>query len=353
MNTFKVPIKNVLYMYSYVWDSLNKEFKSDLDSIDDFESIDIFTELFLKNIKNIRNKGLFKRYKLENEEIKSIKGKIDFKNSINSLSFNSGKAFCEYDEMTVNNLHNQIIKTITFMLYKNNIKSSENRRKLLEFIHFLEGVDIIELQHKDFLNITYTRNNSYYKYIISICNLIFENTMLGDKKGEYKFIDLYNTDKNLANIFEKFVYKFYKQNITTHKVHFQKELKWNIVNNQYNSLLPVMKLDTVLENNNETIIIDTKYYKNFYSINQYETKKYHSNNWYQMFSYMNNINVDGNLKGILLYPKSFTNEIVDDNFEMMTVSGTDTRKSLLKISTIDLSEEWKNIENNLIKIIIN
>ncbi len=113
-----------------------------------------------------------------------------------------------------------------------------------------------------------------------------------------------------------------------------------------------MKLDTILENENETIIIDTKYYKNFYSINQYETKKYHSHNWYQMFSYMNNINVKGDLRGVLLYPKSFSNEMVDDKFEIMTVSGQDTKKSLLKVTTIDLSKDWKFIESYLIKLIL-
>ena len=55
MNKFKVPIKNVLFMYSYIWDSVNTKDFIDLSSEDNFASSNIYAELFLININPVRD----------------------------------------------------------------------------------------------------------------------------------------------------------------------------------------------------------------------------------------------------------------------------------------------------------
>ena len=52
MNKFKVPIKNALFMYSYIWDKIEKKDFTNISFEDDFESSNIYIELFLINIKN-------------------------------------------------------------------------------------------------------------------------------------------------------------------------------------------------------------------------------------------------------------------------------------------------------------
>ena len=53
MNKFKVPIKNVLFMYSYIWDKVDSKDYINLSDEDDFISSNIYAELFLINIKKI------------------------------------------------------------------------------------------------------------------------------------------------------------------------------------------------------------------------------------------------------------------------------------------------------------
>ena len=81
----KIPIKNVLYMFSYVREKVKFNEHISLDSKDDFDSANILSSLFLFNVNTILKKGLYKEYNEVSEELKGIRGKIDFKNSLNNL----------------------------------------------------------------------------------------------------------------------------------------------------------------------------------------------------------------------------------------------------------------------------
>ena len=103
-NNRKVPIKNILYMFSYIWDKAETIDFALKDNNDDFDSPNILAKLFIENIKDILKIGIYREYKAHTEEIKGIKGKIDFKESMNKLSFENAKAVCEYDNYDENYL---------------------------------------------------------------------------------------------------------------------------------------------------------------------------------------------------------------------------------------------------------
>ena len=81
----KVPIENIFYMLSYVWGKSELIKDSYLNNDDDFESPDILVSIFLRNISVYLKTGLYREYITIGEELKGVKGKIDFKNSINNL----------------------------------------------------------------------------------------------------------------------------------------------------------------------------------------------------------------------------------------------------------------------------
>ena len=112
----KVPIKNILYMFSYIWDKAENIDFTYLNNNDDFDSSNILAKLFIENIKEIKKRGLYKEYKEKKEEIRGIKGKIDFKESINKMSLENAKAFCQYDELEENNLINRLIIPTVYII---------------------------------------------------------------------------------------------------------------------------------------------------------------------------------------------------------------------------------------------
>lgn len=352
MNKFKVPIKNALFMYSYIWDKVNSEDFTNLSSEDDFESSNIYVELFLINIKRILAKGLYKEYTTNDEKLNVVKGKINFIKTVNKQSLKNGQIYCEYDELEENNIYNKIIKSIAIRLYKSSDITKKNKKKLNRVILYFNQVEYMELKKEDFKNITFNRNNSYYFLMIKICELIYNAQMLSEKKGKYIFYDLFNSDENMNNVFELFINKFYQHELNkNYKVKYQSILNWEVAGGNVD-LLPIMKLDTLIVSPNQTIIIDTKYYKNYLVDNGFNKKELRSSHLYQMISYMNNIKCNNNLRGILLYPKPFGENGIHESYNVNVVSGSNVREAKIEFITIDLSTDWKEIKKNLLDIII-
>lgn len=352
MNKFKVPIKNVLFMYSYIWDRVNNKDFINLSSEDDFDSSNIYAELFLINIKRIIKKGLYKEYIEKNEELNTVKGKLDIQSIINKQTLRYGKVYCDYDELIENNLLNQIIKYIAIRLYKSTDISKDNKKKLNRIILYFNQVDYVEIDKYSFDKINFNKSNYYYFYMIKICQLIYNSQMLSESSGKYSFYNLFDNDENMNNVFELFVYKFYEQELPKkkYKVKYQSQLNWNVSSGN-KSLLPIMKMDTFIKSNEETIILDTKYYKDYLTTN-YDKESLISGNMYQMMAYLNNVNATNDLKGILLYPLPFNGEPIYESYDVKVVSqemGAIDAK--IQFNTIDLSQDWRKITCDLLKII--
>lgn len=351
MNKFKVPIKNVLFMYSYIWDKVDSKDYINLSDEDDFISSNIYAELFLINIKKILRRGLYKTYITNNNLLSVIKGKIDFPSTINTQTLKNGKIYCNYDELVEDNIFNQIIKSIAIRLYKSSDITRENQKKLNKIILYFNQVTFIELKKSDFKSLKFNKSNNYYFMIIKICELIFNIQMLSEKKGKYTFFDLFNSDENMNNIFELFINKFYQYELPEqYKVKYQSILNWNLDGGN-KALLPIMKLDTLITSKKETIIIDTKYYKNYLVKNAYNKQELRSSHLYQMTSYMNNIKVDNLLRGILLYPLPFNEKPLNETYKTKVVSGNIVKNALIQFISVDLSKDWREIKKELLDII--
>ena len=351
MNKFKVPIRNALYMYSYIWDKVDSDEYINISAKDDFKSADIYIELFLLNVRRIIKRGLYKEYKQKSECLNIIKGKIDFNRTINTQSLMNGKLYCSYDELNEDNKFNQILKYIAIRLLKSKNISLLHKQKLNRVIHYFSQIEYKEINKSDFNNLIYNRSNNYYFIMMKICELILNSQMLSEETGEFEFFDLFNSDENMNIVFELFVNKFYQYELPkNYRVKYQSILNLNFTGGNQN-LLPLMKLDTLISNENETIIMDTKYYKN-YLIENYDTKKLRSGHIYQMMSYMNNIkSFTENLRGILLYPLPFGEKSINESYEVKVIDEDKIRNAIIQFSTINLNDDWKKIKIDLLNLI--
>ena len=346
----KVPIQNILYMFSYIWDKVEYLDTTLLNNDDDFNSVNILSKLYLDNVIYIMKKGIYREYKEIKEEIKGIKGKVDFKDSLNNMSFENAKAVCVYDELLEDNLINQIIKTTAYKLYKSQEIKEEYKKDLNNVLLYFNQVNIIDITKKCFESLKFNKNNYYVYYMILICELINDSLMLSENKGKFKFINILDDEKRMQQIFELFVFKYYKKKQNKYNVSYQKKLNWNMFNGNQN-IVPEMRLDIYLENEEESVIIDTKYYPNFLKNSYYSDDKRTliSGNLYQMYTYLNHLNSNKKTKGILLYP--YNGEAISEKYEVDIMNSSQINKSVLQIQTIDLSQEWRNIEEELNQII--
>lgn len=351
MSKFKVPIKNALFMYSYIWDKVENKDYTNLSAEDDFKSSNIYAELFLINISKIIKRGLYKEYIVRNDELSTIKGKIDIISTINNQSLRNGKIFCEYDELEENNIYNQILKYIAIRLYKSYDINKENKKKLNKVILYFNQVDYVEITKDSFNRLIFDRSNYYYFYILKICELIFNSQILSNNSGKYMFYDLFDSDEGMERVFELFVNKFYDHELPKkYKVSYQSQINWQLTGGD-KSILPVMKMDTLIKTVEETIIIDTKYKKK-YTTENFGKESFISDNMYQMMAYLNNVNAINSLKGILLYPLPYNAEPINESYDCKVVSMTQGMfDAKIQFVTIDLSQDWRTISCDLLYII--
>jgi 5-methylcytosine-specific restriction enzyme subunit McrC len=120
--------------------------------------------------------------------------------------------------------------------------------------------------------------------------------------------------------------------------------KFNTIDDGVMQFLPQMQTDITIENKQEKIIIDAKYYRETMSIN-YDKQKIHSNNLYQLFSYLVNQRSSDEkthkAKGILLYPTIEAEYDLSYKFEDHPI----------QIKTLNLNQHWKMIEARLMNLI--
>lgn len=338
-----IPIKNIYYLLSYAWNKLDVGNKIKLHEDDYSNSLNLFARVFDNILTIILKRGLDRNYIAVKDRIRTIKGRIDFNSTIKTLSHLNKKFYCDFDNFSEDILTNQIIKSTIRTLLNSDINSelkTQIKKKRISF----SSIKFIELNNSHFRKVRIDKNNAYYQFIISVCKIIHENSVFDQVSGNKIFREFTGTEKQYATLFEAFVLNFYKKHLSKkYNVEGSEIINWDM--EEKDQYFPIMKTDITLENKKtkKKTIIDTKFYKDLFTYN-YDNPKFHSGNLYQMFSYVKNYDNEKNeVEGILLYPTT-KNEINNQNI----IGG-----HKISLRTINLNQDWKNIENNLMEIIEN
>ena len=341
-----IPVKNIYYLLCYAWDKLEEGDIIKLSNDDYTDSINLFTRVLINGCNRLFKLGLSRNYKEHNDEYLGVKGKIDFTESLKKNLFRQGKSYCQFDEFDIDILPNQILKATFKKLLAIDSIDKDLRADLISTYRKLHFVTDIKIKSSIFHSVVIHRNNSFYDFLVKICKLIFENTVLDETEGKYKFRDFIRSDKAMANLFENFIRNFYKKKQGDYSVR-REDILWDAkaISNTDMSFLPKMQTDISLEGKGKKIIIETKYYVDALS-SRFESEKFISSNMYQIYSYLRNLeNKDNNslnlsCEGILLYPT------VGYSLNQQYQLGT----HLLKIKTVNLQNEWRKIEDELLSL---
>ena len=341
----KIPIRNIYYMLSYAWEQLKTDESKDVDSVEFDNIYNLLTKIYIQGLKSIIKRGIYKDYIEESSELCTLKGKVNIKKSINKLSFLKNKMVCEYDNFSIDNNLNRIVKATIDLLIRNEAVDKDYKKELKLHSFYFENIPIIDISIDSFSRLKYNKNNIHYKLLIDISKLIYEGLLATEENGQVKFLNFIR-DKQLADLYEKFVLNFYKKKLSRrYRVH-SPIINWDATSNIGEDLkyLPIMKTDIVVEDKIEDIqiIIDTKFYSNTLMKSQHQSNgKINSNNLYQIYSYINNSDFYGQIKGILLYPQIY--EKIDVDYII--------RDKKISIKTVNLDDDWVNIEERLIALI--
>ena len=340
----EIPIRNIYYLLCYSWNRLNEGALVDVSGIDSSELIDLFATVLISGTNHLIRRGLHQGYIIHKQDLSTIRGRIDVAHSTCRLLTKHGKAHCIYDELSVNTLPNQIIKSTLRILAGAPRLDLELRGKIHRLIRNLHGIADVPLNKFQFRKIQLHSNNRFYKFLLNICEMVQASWLVDEKTGQYKFRDFIRDDKAMARLFESFILNFYKLHFDDYDVR-KERIQWVAQSGTDPGLkyLPGMETDISIRNIERTLIIDAKYYSTTLQT-YYDKESIHSSNLYQLFAYLKNLEArggnDAKATGMLLYP--VVNKKLREKYE---ISGHE-----INICTLDLSRDWTEIRDELLEL---
>lgn len=333
-----IPVKNIYYMLSYAFKVLNEKGYKNI-ATEQFNNVaELCAAILTRGITVQLKRGLGKEYLLQTESLSALRGKIDMAETIKTQSLLKKQLVCSYDEFSVNSYLNQIIKSTVMLLLKSNISKTRKKelRKLMVFFGEVELLDIYTINWR----VQYNRNNQTYRMLISICYLVIKGLLQTNSDGTTRMMDFFD-EQRMCRLYEKFILAYYQREFPQINTNAS-QIPW-LLDDGINDMLPIMQTDIMLCYAEKTLIIDAKYYTTT-TQSQFNTYTLHSNNLYQIFTYVKNKEAEladkpHEVSGMLLYAK--TDEALLPNHEYR-MSG-----NRISVKTLDLNCEFKEIADQL------
>lgn len=330
-------------MLTYAFQVL-KQSNYDQVASEEFENIqDLFAAILAKGIAQQLKQGLYREYISKCDNLSVMRGKLDIRGTIKNKLQRQQKLYCEFDELSENNVFNQILKTTGTILLRESTVSTERRTALKKVILFFDGVDMIDPASIKWNMLRFQRNNQSYRMLLNICFFILDGLLQSTDKGEYKMANFLD-EQHMSRLYEKFVLEYYRY----HHPYLRaaaSQVRWNLDDGVID-FLPIMQTDITLRQGDKILIIDTKYYAHTLQVQgRYDSRTLHSNNLYQIFTYVKNQDVGntGNVAGIVLYAK--TEETITPDCDYMMGGNK------ISVKTLDLNITFNNIASQLDRIV--
>ena len=338
-------IKNIYYMLSYAFMPLQQDGYENVEK-EEFDNIhNLLAAILAKGIGRQLKQGLYREYLNRTETMPSLRGKLDMPGTIQNRLARRRVLTCEFDELSENNLFNQIIKTTVMLLLRHKDVKSDIKSELKKEMLFFSEVDTIDPASVRWSALRFQRNNNTYRMLISICQLVIEGMLLTTEKGEYRLASFIKPEQ-IERLYQSFILEYYAKEHPEIKARAS-QIPW-VLDDGYATLLPNMQSDITLTNKagNRVLIIDAKYYTSTLQTH-FGAQTQHSGNMYQIFTYVKNKEASfgdapHEVSGMLLYART-DEEVQPDNTYQM--SGNQ-----ISVHTLDLNRRFPEIAAQLDRI---
>ena len=351
-----IPIKNLFYMLCYAWNVLPIMKDIQVGSEDIEDAYNLLARVFTYGVSKLVRSGFHRSYIEREEELTSIKGRINIQQSINRMSIQNKKLVCDYDEYSSNDIFNQIIKYTIDSIIKNTDIEKETRHDLKNLSVFFEGIDSKEPNKENRAKLVFNRNNTTYRLLIQIAFMLYENSFINEETGKNLFKDFFR-EEQMHKVFEIFILNFYAMNLNRKefKVHAPK-INWHIEENaqqtwgeyfEVEENIGDRRTDIVVEDKtkNIQIIIDAKYYhKTFVKAHMGEDENsIRTGHLNQVRGYVIDSEFSGKKIGALFYPMT-TVEL--NKGKVFPIAETP-----IIVKTINLADDWQKIHDDMLKFV--
>ncbi len=346
----KIPIRNLFYLLSYVWDVDWEMEWSAIDAEKSGDALNLLTRILATSTDRIIRRGLDRGYKEVSEELYGVRGRIDIANTIKRNGFSSGKLTCGHEELDYSVLHNQIIKTTLAKLIHANGLDKNLREEVIDLTHRMRDIAPVELNQNIFSKVRFHSNIRSYRLPISVCRLIYDQLLPSQITGQYEFVNI--TDEKLFRIFEKFIFKFYEKCLdkTVYTGIKKERLGWQDTSFEggIDDFLPSLETDVSLFNATNKLVIECKFYESAIQTRTFgeanKKNSFISAHINQLFVYLKNLGIKDKciLSGMIIYPEN--GEKIDSTYNI--------QGHRVSIKTINLDATAQEINDQMLESLI-
>ena len=300
----------------------------------------LFAKLLVAGTRRLFRRGLNRGYETFTEELLGVRGRLRLDRMIKETTELRGAAVCDFDELTHDILHNQVLKATLKNLASCTDVDNVVRQDLRSLVRRLYDVADVRLSPSCFRRIAVSRNNREYILLMRLCEFVFWSLLPDDAGAGTRFQRVLEDEVRMSMVFQDFLRNFYQLHRTEYRVRAEVQ-EWDVADATEDDLafLPRMVTDITLRHPNHTVIIDTKFYKEALAASPYG-KRVHSQHLYQLITYLQHARArqkDKGLSGMLVYPQS--ERPLRLHYRLLDIP--------VLVATVDLSQEWLKIEAEL------
>ena len=347
-----IPILNVYYLLCYAWGRIQERDVTRLNRLESLSTVqDLLGKLLAGGVNHLFRRGVDRGYVEKQEDVAGVRGKLLVSQTARRALRARGQTACDYEELSVDILSNRILRaSLHRMLAQRTTLDPVVRAEVRTAYRRLDGVSRTGLRRGIFDRVQLGGNRRLYQFLLSVCRLFYENSMVDQRTGGTTFLDFRQEEATMWAIFEEFVTGFYKREQPMYQVNPQgRHVDWaeaHARDDADRARIPAMTADVILESPERRIILDTKYYKDALSRRGVASAgKLHSGNLYQLLAYLRNrqaVRPDGaKHEGILLYPQVGEQLRADIHLEGFRIQAR----------TVDLDQDWHRIHDEMMETI--
>lgn len=278
----------------------------------DYPILEVFINSYINELNRICLSGIKRDYEKNNRNLKVLKGKLLVTHNIKKNYCANNKFFCQYNEYSINNSVNRIIKSTLVMLLSVS-KSHKNRDQLYHLIELFDGIDESKNIHNDLGKANYTdRTYNNFKKLLIWSKLFLTNCSFTSSQG-----NIINTSIMfpMEKVFEDYIAYMFKQYSKEYNVTAQ-DSSICLVTHKNKGKFRLRPDIVVLEKDTPVLIIDTKWKL----INSHDNRKNYGisqSDMYQLYAYGKKYQATHNKTPhlVLLYPENENFHKQLDNFE--------------------------------------
>lgn len=329
-----IRIQNIYHMLAYAFQALREQHYASCGTEEFENTADLLSSILVKGVTFQLKRGLGRAYIEQTQPLSGLRGKIDVTESIKQQTLIKQQLVCTYDEFSVNSYMNRILKITMELLLCSDIPPS--RKKELRYLMlYFKDVGTLDIYAIDW-HFRFNRNNQSYQMLMAICQLIIKGLLQTTADGSVKLMHFLD-EQRMCRLYEKFILEYYRRHYPQFKASAS-QIDWAL-DDDMGDLLPTMQSDIMLTYGNKTLIIDAKYYSHTTQV-QYGVHTLHSNNLYQIFTYVKNKAATGSeVSGMLLYAR--TDEQIHPD-QVYRMSGNQ-----ISVRTLDLDREFSEMAGQL------